>query len=863
MKQMLKFIAVLAAMFTCFSCNSGCIFFFGASGLGKEAKTYVDEVIPKIVDRWDVRELVRDSSSGFLKEVPVQKLEEQFFFFMKLGTMKKYEGSNGQVFISKSSIDGRKFISGEYVAQVAFEDGHAVVTARVIREGHQWKIYGFFVNSNVLTNVSSTITEIDENKKSFSRSELEETVNKLLEGDIVVLRRSVDKVFSLAETYENEGGDEKAISLYEKALQADPADLLHQLNLAKMLIKNNRGKDGISRLRYIYEYAEDDQLLNTVEDMLKSMNVEPPQPTARAAVAKNLEILLISVGKPSSRIVSELKVALQDKMGMQVTISDQTLEIGDTDRTNRYLYVSNLFSKVKEGLNTLQCDALMEKLGINADTLSSPAHQSRFINAFFEWSGEQGQIARRGFESEIERLGQSGQYDMTRLNKELCSLFPVDKSNAIKSYLGVTSADVYTGDCSNCYGSTLGSYGIVSTYQFSAAHNGEQQCRPRLLARTLKQALSSIYLTLGIPRCNNPYCARSFPYTLSVHDAKSDELCQKCKARLQDYIANPHSTIMATEYLKLNEAGNARGQWDEALKLARKALENSPESGVAYERIGYAYAGKGLKDLALANYRKSLELHSESIVAHAYLGDYHRERHELKDAVEHYSKALERAPEEVGIHERLGTAYLDNKEWANAIEHFEIVARKYPDNAINQSRLGHCYYNLDKTTAAKDAFDKAIAIDPNLPGTHYMLGWLLSKAGERDKAIEQFKKEIEINPSHFDTRVQLARQLAMKGFLDEAISIQKAAVVLQPDNVAGWNDLGYSYFLIKDYAAAIVQYEKAISVSPDYALVHYNKAVAHYAMHQFQEAIVSYDKAAALGYPGSPKFRDSLEYYRK
>jgi hypothetical protein len=46
-------------------------------------------------------------------------------------------------------------------------------------------------------------------------------------------------------------------------------------------------------------------------------------------------------------------------------------------------------------------------------------------------------------------------------------------------------------------------------------------------------------------------------------------------------------------------------------------------------------------------------------------------------------------------------------------------------------------------------------------------------------------------------------------------------------------------------------------------LTHYNKALAHYANHQYQEALTCYDKAAALGYSGSPKFRDMLNPYRK
>jgi predicted Zn-dependent protease len=47
------------------------------------------------------------------------------------------------------------------------------------------------------------------------------------------------------------------------------------------------------------------------------------------------------------------------------------------------------------------------------------------------------------------------------------------------------------------------------------------------------QALSSVGLVIGIPRCTSPGCARAYPESLEEQDRKDDKLCYECRENMR------------------------------------------------------------------------------------------------------------------------------------------------------------------------------------------------------------------------------------------------------------------------------------------------------------------------------------------
>ncbi len=844
-----------------------CSLFTNEDALKKQAKAYVDRVLPGIVASWDSKQLLWNSHPEFVKKTSDEQLDQLFFAWMKLGSLKKYDESQGQVSVSKLTVDGQTNIFCDYVTQLDFENGHAKITLKIVKENGEWSIVSFFVESDLLKDTSQKAAAQDgthEKEEPPSREQLEELVQKLPSDDITELRHSVDKVFALAEIYEGEGKDEKAIELYEKALEADPANLPYQFKLARLLIAHNRIKDGISKLRYVYDFAEDDGLLLQTRDLLSSAKTEIIEPLARKDVEKNIEIVLVPMGNPSGQILSELRAALQDRLGIAVSISDHAVDPGEADRKYADLIVSKVFSSVQQNLNQSQRDLIMQEFHIADGDLNSPKYQAHFIRAALSKSGEQGRQALRQFEAGLKKVGDSGQYNINRLAEGIKRTFPIDGRETVKAYLGITPVDLYMSCCNFLYGGSDGIRGVISYYQFTAEHNGTKQCRPLVVARILKQALSTSNLIFDIPRCNNPYCARSFPSTLAEHDAKSDKLCPDCVKRLEAYKKSPRSYAMASE---LRHRGrfysDEENNLDKAIELYQKALENKPDFGLAYEDMGHAYDKKGLRDLSISSFRKALQFSPDSEYANNCLGYHYLRSKEPQQAIEYFSKALEKGPENATTREGLGKAYYQLEQWDKAIVHLELARKNNPKSAQVNELLGFSYYKLGKFAEGVNSYRNVVEIDPKLYSAHYSLGLCYLNTGQKDRAVEEYKKAIEINPSCFDAYVQLGRIFGKDGLLDDSVSMFKAAVAIKPEDAGVRNDFGYTYFLKKNHQEAIEQYEKALKIEPSLAIAHYNKALAHYAQGQFEEAIKEYDKAASFGYPGSPSFRDALQPFRK
>lgn len=699
--------------------------------------------------------------------------------------------------------------------------------------------------------------------KSLTRAELEEAVNKLLQGDIVKLRPELDKVFDLALIYEEDGHSDKAIRLYQKGLQADATNLVYQLRLGRLLLQHGEKDQGVSKIRYVYELAEDSGLFRQAKDQLIELDTKLPKHSVRPDLDKNIEIVLVPVGNSNRQVLTELKFALQDRMGLVFRISDKVLELGEIDRKLSDYNIFNFFESITKELTKVQIDAILSELDITENDLGSLEYQKRFIYKYLAKIGLKGELAREQFDAYLEELGEKGQYFTPRLAKELKKTFPFDRSETVRGYLGVTSEVLYNHDCNFCFGSTDGAYGVISYYRFTASANDQSQNRPRLIKRLLKQALSSANFIIGIPRCNNPYCARAYYHSVAEQDAKSDELCHECAARLEAYKKNPVSYNSGVEYSNLGVKYLEEGDIGKAIGAYKLAIEHDPEFGAAYENLGYAYKQKGADDKAAAAYKKALQLVPDSESAHIYLGHYYLSKKKYQLASEQFSKLLKAKPESVAAHCGLAIAYRYLGQLDKAIVQLENAKNLDPHTARPHTLLGHYYKKQNKLEECIKAYDTALKIDPTLYHAHHNIGLALLEAGKKDGAVQHFRKAIEVNPSFFDSHCSLGRIYGESGLLDEALERFKAALDIQPDSADVLNNIGYTYYQKKMYKKAIDQYKKALKISPRHGLAHYNKALCHYANKQFDKAVKHFDKAIEYGYPGSPRFSAALLPYRK
>ncbi len=134
MTRIINRTGVTLLLVVCCSCS----LFSNENSLRKQAKAYVDEVLPGIVTYWDSKQLLWNSHPEFVKTTSAEQLTQLFFAFMKLGPLKKYDESQGRVSISKLTVNGQTNLFCDYVTQLDFENASAKISVRVIKVEGKW-----------------------------------------------------------------------------------------------------------------------------------------------------------------------------------------------------------------------------------------------------------------------------------------------------------------------------------------------------------------------------------------------------------------------------------------------------------------------------------------------------------------------------------------------------------------------------------------------------------------------------------------------------------------------------------------------------------------------------------------------------
>ena len=354
----------------------------------------------------------------------------------------------------------------------------------------------------------------------------------------VDLREHVDDVFARADACACQQKIDQAISLYQQGLQVDPWRLEYQLKLARLLKQIGLEEQALEKAQVVRRYAEQEDLAVGADELIRSSNAPPrdEEPAAAAPNAPLLEFVLVPIEKVDSRLLSELRQTLQARLGITFTVASEPLTLGGMDRTYAAQALAKLVGRMKATMPETQYRQFLQRLGFTEDSLKQYHPQVQFVQAVLRDSGHDwAQI--EGLRATLEELRSAGQYDAERLLAQLRQSHPLSREGPVKGYLGITEADLFARDYNYLFGWGGPGYGVISYHRYTAAFNEAPPNRPKLLERTIKQAISTTFYMLDIPRCTSPVCARAYPHSLVEHDQKPLDLCPDCQHALALAIA--------------------------------------------------------------------------------------------------------------------------------------------------------------------------------------------------------------------------------------------------------------------------------------------------------------------------------------
>jgi TolB-like protein/DNA-binding winged helix-turn-helix (wHTH) protein/Tfp pilus assembly protein PilF len=230
-----------------------------------------------------------------------------------------------------------------------------------------------------------------------------------------------------------------------------------------------------------------------------------------------------------------------------------------------------------------------------------------------------------------------------------------------------------------------------------------------------------------------------------------------------------------------------------------------------------------------------------------------------------------RLAETIPVNPKVHEAYLKGRYFWNrrtepdmqqAIFHFEEALRLDPDYAPAYSGLADSYalygshgWTLaggDPWKQALAAAERALELDPLLADGHtsrarialnYELDWEGAGSG--------YRRALELNHGYANAHHWYGYYLMLRGDVSQGRVEMQRALELDPLSPVINANIGFSYYVARDYDAALAHWRNVLEMHRNYALVHSYMTGAYVAKGMYTEALAQLQKAVELSGQGS------------
>ena len=197
----------------------------------------------------------------------------------------------------------------------------------------------------------------------------------------------------------------------------------------------------------------------------------------------------------------------------------------------------------------------------------------------------------------------------------------------------------------------------------------------------------------------------------------------------------------------------------------------------------------------------------------------------------------------------LGEAYMAEGKYTRALRAFLNAYSLNPDDPFLNNDLGLVYLSKGDPEKAVFHFRKAISINPEFSPARNNLGTAYIALNEWDKAIDCFMKVKDdlLYATPYYPLCNLGYVYFVKKDYARAEKYYRQALDLEPDFPKALDGLGQVYLATGEYGKAIRMFKKAIAKVPTAAPIYMHLARAYEAGHEYDRAMDAYKKAAAVG----------------
>ena len=255
-------------------------------------------------------------------------------------------------------------------------------------------------------------------------------------------------------------------------------------------------------------------------------------------------------------------------------------------------------------------------------------------------------------------------------------------------------------------------------------------------------------------------------------------------------------------------------QFDSAVQLFGKAIEQDPKDYGAHFNLALAYSLLKKDDLAVPEYKKTLELKPGLYQAQLNLGILLLRGKEPQQAITQLEAAVSQKPKEIQPNFNLAAAYMLAEQPAKAEKEYQTVLEIAPANAGAELGLGRAQIAQNRLDDGAPHLRKAAELDPKYRDALLELAQAYERAKQSEQAIAIYQKFPESN----DAQARMGELLLEGKKFAEAIPRLEKAVATAP-TAANRLALATAYRMNKEPLKELDQLARAVSSAPrDYDL---------------------------------------------
>ena len=195
--------------------------------------------------------------------------------------------------------------------------------------------------------------------------------------------------------------------------------------------------------------------------------------------------------------------------------------------------------------------------------------------------------------------------------------------------------------------------------------------------------------------------------------------------------------------------------WQDSFNLWSDTVEKSPDSAMAHDNLGLAYASRNQLDKAIAEHQTALRLQPNNIEAYNNLGLAYAAQGQLDKAIAEFQAALRLKPDYAVAYTNLGHAYASQGQLDWAIEEYQVALRLNPDFAEAHNNLGIAYASQGRLDKAIVEFQAALRLKPDYAEAHNNLGSAYASQGQLDRATAEYQTALHLKPDYYEAHQRL------------------------------------------------------------------------------------------------------------